>query len=299
MSDLDPRSAWADFWTAPGAGGCLAGVDADFERAEAALWRPFAAALPRKARVVDIGTGDGVVLKRLLKLRPDLKLVGVDSAPHLPAAPRGITLKADVAAEDLPFADAGFDAAVSRYGYEYGETARCALEMARVIKPGGRLLFIVHHRGGPVVAWNERRSAALRWAAIDSGYLAKARSYSAARTIARLPVPADLLDAPREAARRYPPDPVAGEVLTAMLQAIDPRLPPLQSGQALDLLERKAAGELARLTALSAAARDADGIGAITAELSEAGLAMEPPAPVAGRGGQPIAWRVTGVRRAA
>ena len=297
MSGVDSRSAWADFWTAPSTGGCLAGVDADFERAEAAIWQPFAKALPRKARVLDIGTGDGVVLRRLLKLRPDLKLIGVDSAPQLPPAPRGITLKAGIAAERLPLPDAGFDAVVSRYGYEYGDTARCAAEAGRVVKPGGHLLLVVHHGGSPVVAWNTRRAAALRWASADSGYLAQARNYAAARSIARLSVPAPLLDAPREAARLYPGDPVAAEVLTAMLQSIDPRLPPPHSLAALDALDRKAAGELIRLQALAGAARDANGIASLAAQLDGAGFDIGEPAPINDQRGQPLAWRVSGVRR--
>jgi SAM-dependent methyltransferase len=297
LSLVDPRSAWAEFWAAPSTGGCLAGVDADFERAEAAVWQPFAKALPRKARVLDLGTGDGVVLKRLLKLRPDLKLTGVDSAPQLPPAPRGITLKAGVAAESLPFPEGAFDAAVSRYGYEYGDTGRCASETSRVAKNGCALLLVVHHQDSPVVAWNGRRAAALRWAAVDSGLLAQARNYAATRSIARLPIPAPLLDAPRQAARLYPADPVAGEVLTAMLQAMDPRLPPAQSIAALDALDRKAAGELARLTALSQAARNSEGIASLTAELDRAGFAMEAPSPVLDRNGQPLAWRVAGRRR--
>lgn len=297
MSTVDSRSAWADFWTAPSTGGCLAGVDAQFERAEAAIWQPFARALPRKGRVLDIGTGDGVVLKRLLKLRPDLKLIGVDSAPRLPPAPRGVTLKPGVAAEQLPFPASSFDAVVSRYGYEYGDTARCAAEAARVVKPGGGLLLIVHHQGSPVVAWNARRAAALRWASADSGYLAQARNHAAARLIARLPVPAPLLEAPRQAARLYPADPVASEVLTAMLQSIDPRLPPAHSLAALDSLERKAAGERTRLEALAAAARDAGGIASLIADLGGAGFGMEQPSAITDGAGQPLAWRVAGSRR--
>ena len=296
MSSIESAAAWADFWATPSGGGCLAALDQEFEKLEASAWRPLAAALPRKTAVLDIGTGDGIVLQRLHKLRPDLRLTGIDSSPHLPASPKGMKLKPGIAAESLPFADASIDAVVSRYGYEYGATAAVAAEAARVTKAGGKLLLIVHHRASPVVAWNERRAAALRWAAMDSGYLDKARAYANSRLVARLPVPAPLLASVREAASRFPADPVAAEVLTGMLQTIDPRFPPAQSLQALGMLERRAKGELARLAALESAARDESGIAAIAAELEAAGFAIESPSPMIGRDG-PLAWLVRGTRR--
>lgn len=297
MSTIGPAAAWADFWAAPSSGGCLAGADAELEKAELGCWRPLAQALPRKAQVLDIGTGDGIVLKRLQKLRPDLRLTGIDSSPHLPPAPRGINLKAGIAAEALPFADATFDALVSRYGYEYGRTDAVAREAGRVSRPGGRLLLIVHHRGSPMVAWNERRAEVLRWAAVDSGHLARARALANARAVAHLPVPPALADSVREAAQRFPADPVAAEVLAGMLQCIDPRLGPEQSLAALDTLERKAKGELARLAALAGAARDERGVAQLGRELDAAGFAMNAPTAIANDRGLPLAWHLSGVRR--
>lgn len=70
------------------------------------LARHLAALLPRGARVLDVGAGDGLLARRVLDARPDLTMHGVDvfvrPVTHVP-----------VEAFDgarLPFPDASFDA---------------------------------------------------------------------------------------------------------------------------------------------------------------------------------------------
>jgi SAM-dependent methyltransferase len=64
--------------------------------------------LPRDAEVVDIGTGDGLIAKKVLDLRPDLRLkateVLVRPDQHVPVEPFD--------GRTLPFADDAFDAAM-------------------------------------------------------------------------------------------------------------------------------------------------------------------------------------------
>jgi len=69
--------------------------------------------------------------------------------------------------EALPFDDASFDAAVSQFGIEYGKIADTAKELERVLKPGARFRFLVHHRDSPVVRQGSMRRQALR--ALTSG----------------------------------------------------------------------------------------------------------------------------------
>jgi len=296
---MDKRQAWADFWIneqRPDSRGCLAEAGDGLAGIQERAWQEFAVSLPRGASVLDLGTGDGAVLKRLRAKRPDLRLTGVDSASRLSPPPTGIRLKAGVAIESLPYPDAGFDAVTSQFGYEYGRTAEAAAEVARVLKPAGRFLFIVHHRAGPVVAHNQARAAALRWAASGSGLLAKARSLSLARRTMPLATPASFREAVAEAARQFPGQPVAIEVAQATLQSLDPRLGPDASLAYLAELERKAAAELTRLDALAAAARDEAGVLGLVSELREAGLDALNPEPLVLSQGVPLAWRLAGRR---
>ena len=298
MSDEDKRQAWADFWLneqGAGSSGCLAGATDELGAVQAQAWRKFALALRRKAQVVDLASGDGIVLKHLHGVRPDLRLTGVDSAPGLPKSPAGMRLMAGVAIEKLPFDDASIDAITSQFGYEYSRTSETAAESARVLNNGGAFLLIVHDRSSPVVAHNAARSEALRWAGIDSGLIDKARTLAAARRTLALPTPDKFRGAVAEAMQRFPGQSVGAEVAQAILQSLGPGLSPQASLGFLDQLERKMRSELARLEALSAAARDEAGADELVGELDDAGLETVSLQRMTSQAGVPFAWEIRGM----
>lgn len=102
---------------------------------------------PPDAAVLDVGTGPGVLLMELGRRRPDLALTGVDlSADMIAAASRNLralgdratTRAADVTA--LPFPDGSFDLIVSSLSlHHWDDPAAAARELARVLRPGGRM----------------------------------------------------------------------------------------------------------------------------------------------------------------
>jgi len=159
------RAAWAEYWTSAGGArpACLPNAKNGVEAAQRLVWAAFAKGLARRAKLLDIGTGDGAVLAAL-SARRDLELTGVDNAPALPRPQKGMRLLANVAAEQLPFGDGRFDAIVSQFGFEYADTARAAAEAGRVLRTGGAVHMIVHHRDGPIVEHNRARREALLWA---------------------------------------------------------------------------------------------------------------------------------------
>jgi len=77
--------------------------------------------------------------------------------------PEGTTTRGGVAMEDLPFDDATFAAVVSQFGFEYGDMARIAAEIARVLAPGGVVGLMVHRGDGPILEHNRARRAAIDW----------------------------------------------------------------------------------------------------------------------------------------
>ncbi|WP_144123199.1 class I SAM-dependent methyltransferase [Catellatospora sichuanensis] len=129
-----------------------------YDRRAAALLRPFyrqvaaeiAATAPAGGHVADIGTGPGRMLHELARRRGDLRLSGVDSSPDMVAvaataadraglAQRISLHTADVAA--LPFPDGGLDVASSTLSqHEWPRLEAAAVELARVLRPGGLLL---------------------------------------------------------------------------------------------------------------------------------------------------------------
>jgi SAM-dependent methyltransferase len=296
------EGVWSDFWAQGGAGpasGCLPHALRQIDDVQKRLWASVVRPLARGARVLDLATGDGAVLAKIASARRDLKLVGVDSAARLPAKLKGAQIKAGVAMERLPFPDGSFDLVTSQFGIEYGDVPAIVAEVARVLRPGSRFAFLVHHADGPIVAHNAPRRQALEAVIEGSDLLARARSLVAARAIGPLPTPASFAATVRELQARFPRQPVAAEFAAAVLQTLELSRGK-SAGDALETLaelERRGRNDIGRTRALMAAARDADGISAMHEVLSSAGLACEQPQPVREASGtQPFAWLVSGLR---
>lgn len=104
-------------------------------------------AAPAGGSVLDVGTGPGVLLVELARRRPDLRLAGVDLSPDMvTAAGRNLAEFGDRAAvrtgdvTDLPFEDGSFDLIVSSLSlHHWDDPAAAVPELARVLRPGGRV----------------------------------------------------------------------------------------------------------------------------------------------------------------
>lgn len=274
MSSTDQK-AWGEFWKArSGRKGCLPEGLLQIDAVQQRCWEEFARTLPRRAPILDLATGNGVVLSKLLRVRPDLKAVGVDSSPVLPGAPAGVRLMGGIAMEALPFGADSFGAVTSQFGVEYGDTGAIAAETGRVLRPGGRLRFIMHHAAGPVVAHNMARREALHWAVHASGYLERAVAFTGARELGPLPTPSSFRDAVTEARRRFPAGSVAEEFVTAILQTLELGRsgPPRVALEVLGKMRQQADNEMARIDSLKRAACDEDKAKLVQRQLRSGGL---------------------------
>jgi len=114
--------------------------------AEAARLVRFAA-VRESDRVLDVGTGSGIVA--ISAAQHGVRVTGIDPTPALLARAADNAALADVSvdwregvAERLPFPDASFDVVLSQYAHMFsGDPERAAAEMLRVLKPGGRIAF--------------------------------------------------------------------------------------------------------------------------------------------------------------
>jgi ubiquinone/menaquinone biosynthesis C-methylase UbiE len=106
------------------------------------------AGLPPDARILDVGTGPGLLPLRIAAIRPDLRIDAVDLAPEMidrarhnaTRAGQGTEITfsvADVAA--LPFPDASFDLIVSTISQHHWPDPGAGLsELRRVLRPGAQ-----------------------------------------------------------------------------------------------------------------------------------------------------------------
>ena len=271
--------AWNDFWAADRhGGGCLA-ASAEWHAIEAAqrrIWKEFVKPIPRGGRVLDLATGNGVVMGWLLAERRDLRPVGVDLASHLPRPPKGARSRGGVAMEALPFPDDSQDAVVSQFGVEYGDLTRVAREIGRVLKKGGRLGLITHRLDGPILAHNRPRRDGLRWALEELELISKARAGLALRHLGIL-VPPALAAAPQEAASRYGAGSAAWEFAEAIVQTLN--LGRHDSARnvldTLDTLETKARNEIGRIDSLETACQATADLGRLEQLFVTNGLHLE------------------------
>jgi SAM-dependent methyltransferase len=117
------------------------------------LLEPAVAAGAR--RIIDIGTGTGTLAIAAIRRWAAVEVVGIDASREMAvAAEREADRRLDAAerrrfttrvsfADDLPFEDAAFDAAMSSFVFQLvPNRARALREARRVLRPGGTLAYV-------------------------------------------------------------------------------------------------------------------------------------------------------------
>jgi len=143
-----PEVASPDFWEQHAGwwqDGFTAGADPEYEEQIIPL---ATECLAGARRVVDIGTGEGQLARVAAGLGAEL-VAGVDPTRaqlRVAVERAGGPVYLRGTADRLPFADASFDAAIACLVFEHiPDHAHGIAEVARVLEPGGRFVFLLNH----------------------------------------------------------------------------------------------------------------------------------------------------------
>ncbi|HYA01475.1 MAG TPA: methyltransferase domain-containing protein [Candidatus Binatia bacterium] len=117
------------------------------QRIDGTVARALTSATGTPRLIVDVGCGTGRLLEALLSDVPEAELVGVDPAPGMIEVARDRfasepRVRLEVAtAERLPLRDGSAEAVITTLSFHHWEQQGASLrEVARVLRPGGRLL---------------------------------------------------------------------------------------------------------------------------------------------------------------
>ena len=103
--------------------------------------------LPEAGDVLEVGSGDGKILRTLAEQRDGLRLHGCDIRDWQSPDPR---VEFRVMTREIPFPDASFDAVLVVDVMEHvDDPAYLVAEIARVLRPGGRFVGFVPIEGEP------------------------------------------------------------------------------------------------------------------------------------------------------
>lgn len=254
-------------------------------------WRRCFASCPPGGTIVDLGCGNGALLRRAASLpewrQAGQRLLGFDLAEILTDPPLpGLRLLGGIAMENLPLSDASADIVVSQFALEYSDRERSIAELMRILRKGGRFLLLLHVGDSRIVQRASRQAAALEQLFASGLPQVLDGAMAAIAAAATDPVPRRLdmarsatlsLVAGIDALEYLRRDGEAGAIMSAALEAIRAaprafeRMAPEQAiASARDLVERLAA-QLARFRDLERAALSPHDLAKVTRWLEERG----------------------------
>ncbi len=121
----------------------------------------FVWSVPRGGVLLDLGSSDGETLNHIAQLRPDLRLFACDVAGQPEKYPPGCQFhRANLEHETLPWPDSTMDAITCMHLIEHLRELTVLLEeIARLLKPGGRVYFETPHPKSLVLSSPSGRAA--------------------------------------------------------------------------------------------------------------------------------------------
>ena len=173
---LEENNAWSLYWQQDTLQSCISSQNPADKAFIDSFWSGFAAELGDEAEIIDLASGNGAVPAAMLRHNKQFRITAVDYAEISPlkylSNPGNLNVVKFIPAtniESLPLADRSFDAVTSQFGIEYANLNKVSTQIARVLRPGGRCQFLMHHRNSEIIKPNARLLPELARCLADKG----------------------------------------------------------------------------------------------------------------------------------
>lgn len=318
---------WSRYWASGVLHSCPGAFAGNYDDEIRDHWLAFFGGLPNGARVLDIGTGNGAVafLARdaAHTLGREFHIEGIDAALIIPseaAARHGLTVghivfRGGTACEQTGYPDRSFHAVSSQYAIEYSRVGDTLNELARILKPGGRAGFIMHHSDSravettraeigifdylreeaPLIAVCRRLLAGLAESGDEEQLLDRLTNREAQQQHREI---ASLLQSVTAYARSQPQAAFVEGIAVQVSRTLQrtPTTGPAAALDSLTVLEEEMAAHRERLQANLRAAQSGPDVERFCQSAVAAGFIVDTPPAILRRGEDLLGWTVTATR---
>lgn len=171
---------WSRYWRTGVLHSCTSGEGSGVFSEE--FWKRLFAGVEGPVRLVDVGTGNGLVpLLATRCLGSRATIYGIDAAQIHPEATRHpelaeVEFMPGVVAEQLPFDSSSIDVLTAQFALEYADIPASLDEAVRVLAPKGRIALVMHAHDSRISTVSRAQLEQISWLLRPEGFLDSARA---------------------------------------------------------------------------------------------------------------------------